>query len=128
MLRGTVIDALSPRVPVLPVMIRSSLAPFNCVATNGVPTMVAEPSIQCTYSYPVHLPMAIVGGVSLALYGAGIPVVFGWLLFTNHDAIVADQLLRQRGEGDSVLTNPHIRVRRRLRKLYEDFRPDCCWS
>ena len=37
----------------------------------------------------------------------------------NRAAIVADQELRMRGEGDVALTNPNIRMRRRFRKLYE---------
>lgn len=35
----------------------------------------------------------------------------------------SDQVLRERGEGDTALTNPHIHLRRRYRKLYEDFKP-----
>jgi hypothetical protein len=38
--------------------------------------------------------------------------------------IHADQTLRQRGEGDTLLTNPHIRVRHRFRKLYEDYKTE----
>ncbi len=37
--------------------------------------------------------------------------------------ILADQTLRERGEGESTLTNPNLFVRRRFRKLYEDYKP-----
>ncbi len=40
-----------------------------------------------------------------------------------HAEIRADQKLRERGEGETSLTNPNIRVRRRYKKIYEDFRP-----
>jgi hypothetical protein len=32
-------------------------------------------------------------------------------------------MLRERGEGETALTNPNIQVRRRFKKIYEDFRP-----
>ena len=37
--------------------------------------------------------------------------------------IVDDQTLRERGEGETTLTNPNLFVRRRFRKLYEDYKP-----
>jgi hypothetical protein len=33
-------------------------------------------------------------------------------------AMTADQLLRAKGEGETSLTNPNIKTRRRFRKLY----------
>ena len=35
--------------------------------------------------------------------------------------------MRERGEGESSLTNAHISTRRRLRKLYEDYKPRFCY-
>ena len=37
--------------------------------------------------------------------------------------IVEDQRLRELGEGETALTNPNLYVRRRFRKLYEDYKP-----
>jgi hypothetical protein len=62
--------------------------------------------------------------VCLVLYGVGIPVLFAVLLLRNRRAIVADQTMRVRGEGDVKDTNPNFNVRRRFRKLYEDFQPN----
>ena len=67
--------------------------------------------------------MIAVGVLTLTLYGMGLPVLFGWLLSRQSDAIHCDQELRAWGEGESSLTNPNIHVRRRYRKLYEDYKP-----
>ena len=47
-----------------------------------------------------------------------------WLLHTHGPAVIADQELRARDEGETPLTNPNIHIRRRLRKLYEDYKPE----
>jgi hypothetical protein len=37
--------------------------------------------------------------------------------------------MRANGEGESALTNPHMSIRRRYRKLYEDFKaPFVFWK
>ncbi len=46
------------------------------------------------------------------------------MLWRYRREIYSDQLLRVRGEGESSLTNPNIHVRRRFRKLYEDYKPN----
>ena len=53
----------------------------------------------------------------------GVPAAFGAFLYSHRVEVVSDQLLRERGEGDSALTNAHIQLRRRYRKIYEDYRP-----
>jgi hypothetical protein len=108
----------------LAVVIRSSLTPFDCTTTvDGTSSLFADPSIRCGVTVGPHARMRAAGGAMLALFTVGVPVLFAVLLFHNRAAIVADQRLRQRGEGDSIMTNPHIRVRQRYRKLYEDYKP-----
>jgi hypothetical protein len=92
---------------------------------NGVSTLKAEPSILCTTTDPTFRRMRIVSSLSLVLYGFGLPLLFVWVLRTHRNAVFFDQLLRVRGEGESALTNPYIHIRRRFRKLYEDFTPNC---
>ncbi len=97
--------------------------PFACTTRNHVSVMTAEPSILCSTSDPSYLRMRAVGGLSLVVYGVGLPLLFARLLHVHGAAIVADQELRARDEGETFLTNPNIRIRRRLRKLYEDYKP-----
>jgi hypothetical protein len=118
--------AWPPRLPPLsaalflcPVIVRSSLVPFSCSTREGVaiPTLNAEPSIKCTPDDPVYRRMRVIGGVSIVAYGAGLPALFAYFLGKHRAAIRADQALRAKGEGETSMTNPHIKIRRRFRKL-----------
>ncbi len=106
-----------------PVIIRTSLVPFACTSHNGVATLNADPSIICDTARPAFALMRQLGALSVSLYGVGLPLTFATVLFRHRVAITADQRLRMKGEGESSLTNPDIRVRRRYRKLYEDYKP-----
>jgi hypothetical protein len=86
--------------------------------------MDAEPSIQCDIPDGPHARMKAVAGLMMVLFGIGVPAMFASVLYYHRRSIVADQLLRQSGEGDTALTNPDIRVRHRFRKLYEDYKPE----
>ena len=57
--------------------------------------------------------------------GAGLPLLYAALLRYPGRAMFLDQLLRVRNAGETALTNPHSSTRRRYRKLYEDFTPNC---
>jgi hypothetical protein len=48
---------------------------------------------------------------TLVMYVFGLPATFVIFLWRNRRVIEVDQRLRERGEGDSALTNPHIQVR-----------------
>ena len=110
---------------------RNSLAPFDCITTNGVSTMAADPSIVCG-SAGSHQRMRATAAASVVVFVLGVPLTFAAVLYTHRSAIVDDQLMRERGEGDTAMTNPNIRVRHRFRKLYEDYKPEfmywkvCC--
>jgi hypothetical protein len=43
-------------------------------------------------------------------YVLGMPAIFALFLWRNRVEVRSDQLMRERGEGDSALTNPHIQV------------------
>lgn len=111
-------------VPVFAVVVRNSLGIFHCVkGSNGSPVLSIEPSVVCYEPGGVHemlLPWAIVGTV---LYAVGIPLAFGYLLFHYRAQVRADQELKIRGEGSIPESNPNINVRKRFRKLYEDYKP-----
>ncbi len=84
--------------------------------------MIANPAIMCN-NQGSHRRMRAVGALSVVLFILGVPGAFGAILYRHRQAIVDDQLMRERGEGDSALTNRNLSVRRRFRKLYEDYRP-----
>ena len=69
--------------------------------------------------------MRSVAVVLLVVFGLGLPLLFLFLLRRHRNEMFVDQLLRVRGEGETAMTNPHISIRRRYRKLYEDFTPNC---
>jgi hypothetical protein len=73
--------------------------------------MDAEPSIICGVPGGPNVRMRIVAAITVALYVLGLPLTFGLFLLRNRTAVRADQTLRERGEGDSVLTNPNIKAR-----------------
>ena len=106
------------------VTFRTALIPFACTTHNGVSVVIAEPSIRCATDDSDYALMRVVGGASLLVFGAGLPLVF--LAITTHyrREMYVDQLLRVRNEGETAVTNPHISTRRRVRKLYEDYTPD----
>jgi hypothetical protein len=107
------------------VVVRNSFGPFRCTLnSNGVSVLSIEPSIVCNQPGGTHEKMIPWAMTCLILYGVGIPVLFAVLLVRNRRAIVADQTLRVRGEGDIKDTNPDFNTRRRFRKLYEDFQPN----
>lgn len=68
------------------------------------------------------LPFAI---IAFSVYTIAYPAVVAFLLYTNRDLIVEDQLLRARGMGKERATNPHaFDVRKSLHKLYYYFKPN----
>ena len=103
---------------------KSTLAPFACTTVRpGFDVMDADPTIQCHVPSGPHARMLSVAYFMVFAFGLGVPASFGVILFWNRAAIEADQRMREKGQGDSLITNPHIRVRHRYRKLYEDYRP-----
>ncbi len=106
------------------VVVRSTMIPFDCVvASNGASVLAAEPSIACYVPGGSHWRMRIVAALTVVVFVIGTPALFALVTYRHRTSIVADQKLRQEGAGDSLLTNPHISIRHRYRKLYEDFRP-----
>ena len=102
---------------------RTALIPFACTTTKGVSVLIAEPSIACSMQDSTYALMRRVGFASIAGFGVGLPALFYYIMWWNRDAMFADQLLRMRNEGETAMTNPNIVVRRRFRKLYEDYTP-----
>ncbi len=76
-----------PRVCPCAVVIRSTLAPFDCTTRNGVPTMDADPSIVCGVPGGPHERMRRLGAIMLAGYALGIPVAFGCILFRHRKGV-----------------------------------------
>lgn len=104
------------------ITVTNGIAVFDCNTNlNGEVTMDADPSILCFQG--IHATMIPFGWASLALYGVGIPLFFGVVVFYFRAEIRFDQALKARGEGDNDVSNPAFHIRKRYKKVYEDFRP-----
>jgi hypothetical protein len=72
--------------------------------------MDAEPSIICGVPGGANARMRHVATATIVVYILGLPAAFAMFLWRNRVAIRVDQRLREKGEGDSMLTNAHIKV------------------
>ncbi len=106
------------------VVVKSTLVPFNCTSLGAVHVLEAEPSVLCDITVGPFARMRAVGAVTIVLYVLGLPAALAFVLVRNWSVVLQDQRLRERGEGESLLSNPHFHFRRRYRKVYEDYRPD----
>jgi hypothetical protein len=105
------------------VVVKSSLVPFDCVSLGAVRVLESEPTVLCNASSGSYARMRAVAVVCVLVYVLGLPAALTVLLARTWRKVQLDQRLRERGEGDSQLTNPHFHFRRRFRKVYEDYRP-----
>ena len=104
------------------VIVRTALIPFACTTKNGISVLNDEPTILCSPDISAYRRMHAIGIALVVLFGAGLPFLFIVILRRYGSEMFFDQLLRVRNEGESGLTNPHISIRRRYRKLYEDYK------
>jgi hypothetical protein len=104
-----------------------SMEVFSCkldVAVNTW-TLNADPGIKCWDGDGVQSQLVPFAAATLALYGAGVPLLFGYVFKRHGAAIKRDQALWIVGLGDSLETNKDYGVRRRYARLYQDFSPKC---
>lgn len=109
------------------VVIRTSLEALDCTwdELRQRSTLDAEPSLECWHGE--HAALVPWAATSLGVYGAGIPAVFGIVLWRSRDAIRRDQCRWLAERGDSVTSNPDIGTCRRFARLYQDFVPRYYW-
>ncbi|KAA0148714.1 hypothetical protein FNF29_06496 [Cafeteria roenbergensis] len=113
---------------------RNALQPLDCTdveaaaGTGRQRVMQLEPSVVCDVNsdktYARVLPWAVITSL---VYGMGIPALFAIMLFSSRSSIIADQKLLAVGEGHSRATNPHFATRKRLGRLYADYKPEVFW-
>jgi hypothetical protein len=115
---------LSLNAFVFAVVVKSSLVPFDCVDLGAAHVLESEPTVLCDTSVGPYVRMRAVAAITIVYYVLGMPVACAVVLARNWLKVQQDQRLRERGEGDSALTNPHFHFRRRYRKVYEDYRPE----
>ena len=71
------------------------------------------------------LPSAVAG---LIVYSFGYPAFVLYVLYTNKEKAMLDQLLRAKGVGDDRLTNPiAFELRQTYGRSYFQFKPDFCF-
>ncbi len=104
-------------------VVKSSLVPFDCISVGAVRVLESEPTVLCDVSSGSYARMRAVAAVSIVVYVLGLPAALSVFMVRSWRTVQQDQRLRERGEGDSPLTNPHFLFRRRFRKVYEDYRP-----
>jgi hypothetical protein len=105
------------------VLVKSSLVPFDCIPVGAFRVLESEPTVLCDPSIGPYARMRAVAAITILLYVLGLPIALAVFLAVSWRKVQLDQRLRERGEGDSALTNPYFDFRRRFRKVYEDFRP-----
>ncbi len=110
------------------IVVKTALGIFDCNDNGtGVSVLDGNPNVVCERDkspYGTVYPYGILG---LSVYGIGVPLAFGVVLFKYRAAIRSDQQLKVKGEGMTLASNPNLWVRRRYGKLYEDFRPEAAW-
>jgi hypothetical protein len=109
------------------VMVKSSFVPFDCISLGAVRVLESEPTVLCDADVGQYARMRIVAAVTILAYVLGLPAALVVFIAFNWRKVQRDQRLRELGEGDSALTNPHFYFRRRFRKVYEDFRPSLAY-
>ena len=106
-------------------VIRNGLVMLDCVKlTSGYQTRLVldtVPSIEC--GSDLHLTLLPWAITSLVVYGAGIPCAFAFILVLRRSSIAKDQLLREKGRGNTAYSNPWYSTRVQFGKLYGDFQP-----
>jgi hypothetical protein len=106
------------------VVVRNSLSLFACTTnTNGASVLEADPSISCSDPTSVRYSLLGLGWVSIWLYMLGTPAVFGLVIWRYRVRMRADQILKADGTGETA-ANPNYVLRKRYRKIYEQFTPE----
>jgi hypothetical protein len=106
-----------------------ALEPLTCVPTNPPDghvymTAVFEP---CDRPGGIHQTLLFPALAFLLVYTIGYPILLGYTLYKQRDAIVSDQLLRALGTGSTENTNPFLAVRLSFSRVYYAFKPDYYW-
>jgi hypothetical protein len=109
------------------VVVKSTLVPFACVSLGAVRVLKSEPTVLCDATVGPYARMRALAAVTIVFYVLGLPAVLSAVLIRSWRMVQLDQRLRERGEGDSPLTNPHFHFRRQFRKVYEDYRPSLAY-
>ena len=112
-------------------LVRGSFEIFDCetigyaVGKDGVnhtvKALATDGSIECGTAE--HNALLFPATAAMLVYGMGIPLFFGTVLWHYRRLIVVDQNLRRLGEGYSFETNPAYEVRRKYQRIYQHFRP-----
>lgn len=80
-------------------------------------------AVPCYEPGGLHMQLLPVGIIALLVYNGVIPVLIGWWLYTNRDAVIEDQYLRAANLGNTKSSNPHYEFRRANSRMYSFFVP-----
>jgi hypothetical protein len=98
---------------------------LRCITWEGNSVLAVDRAVDCNGAeYKALLPIAWLAQLA---YGLGTILVFAVLTYVHKRSMKDDQELRARGMGECRASNPQFHLRKRLGKLYMDYRPACVW-
>ena len=95
---------------------------LRCIEVGGLKVLQVDTEVSCTnveYERMSWWARVAIGG-----YGAGIPLVFGIIIFKSAQKMKVDQALRIRNLAGSRDTNPYYDMQKRFKRLYFKFKPE----
>ena len=104
-------------------LVKKALEVHRCIDVDTERRLAADASVVC--SGPAYDRLVSASYYSVIVYGFGTPVLFIVILLRCRYAIIAEQAYRSQG----VKLNPFSTIRRRFKRLYNKFTPECYyWS
>ena len=104
---------------------------FNCTPTmppDGALHLAVAGGERCGVPGGTQLTLLPAAVAGLVVYSFGYPGFVFYMLYTNKERIMLDQLLKAKGTGDDKLTNPTAHeLRRTFGRSYFQFKPDYCF-
>jgi hypothetical protein len=101
---------------------------FNCTPTmppDGYLHLSVANNERCGIPGGTQLTLMPAAIAGLVIYSFGYPAFIGYVLFTNKENVMLDQILRAKGTGDDRLSNPvSFDLRQAYGRQYFQFKPD----
>ena len=104
---------------------------FNCTPTlppDGYLHLAVAGGERCGVPGGTQLTLIPAAVAGLVVYSFGYPSFVFYVLYTNKERIMLDQVLKAKGTGDDKLTNPlAFDLRQTFGRSYFQFKPDYCF-
>jgi hypothetical protein len=104
---------------------------FNCTPTmppDGYLHLSVAGGERCGVPGGTHLTLIPYAVAGLIVYTFGYPAFIFYIIYTNQELVMLDQLLRAKGTGDDRLSNPKaFELRITYGRNWFQFKPDRCY-